>query len=95
MRWNRRGWGQAKERGCGVSLTFLLLGSGLWRIVHQESVERHVFWKQEVPDVVSPKAKRVHGDGVAILHRHLDRLEVRVHAHVDSWEIRDPGRGVG
>ena len=68
----------------GVPLTFLLLGSGLRCIVHQESVERHVFWKQEVPDVVSPEAQRVHGDGVAVLYRHLDGLEVRVHAHVYS-----------
>ncbi len=65
-----------------------LLGLGLWRVVHEQSVEWQTVRQDKVANVVAANGDGVHAYRLAVLHGQLDRFQVSVHAHVNSFEYK-------
>ena len=53
-------------------------------VVYEECVEGQTVGQDVVADVVATDTQGVKLLGVLVLHGHLDRLQVRVHAHVNT-----------
>merc|ERR1719300_1154377 len=61
-----------------------LLGPG--RVIDEQRVEGQRVWEDEVPDVVAADTQGVQLLGVAVLHRHLYRLQMSVHTDINTCD---------
>ena len=70
------------------------LGLRSRRVVYKECVQRQAVRQDVVPDVVATDTQRIHLNRVLVLDRHLHRLQVRVHADVDTCiQVAAPHEG--
>lgn len=57
----------------------------LGRVIHKQHVQWQRVGQDPVAHIVAPDGEGVEGDGLAVAHGQLDRLEVRVHLLIDAW----------
>lgn len=68
-----------------VLTCFSLLGLDLWLDVDQQGVQREAVRQDKIADVVATDTQRLQLSGFPVFQGHFHRLQVGVHAHVDTY----------